>query len=119
MGATLLTRTGSSVDCWIERISEVKPHKTVIGELPTASLDYIQNLGAKNRTFVFSGGVSSAAGISQLRSLPGYTGSITMTNDYGISVIPLTQLFYINMDFTDDAKSPVTRKFTLNSVEVL
>jgi hypothetical protein len=103
----------------VEKITEVKTHRTVVGDLPTASLDYIQSLGTKNRSFVVDGGITGSAGVSQLRSLPGTTGSITYSDANGVATIPQTQLFYIDVKFDDKESAPMLRKFSLSAIEVI
>jgi len=76
-------------------------------------------MGGRNRKFVFDGGVTGSVGVTQLRALPGTTGSITFTTDLGFTFIAQTQIFYGNIEFKDSADSPTTRDFSLSAVEVI
>ena len=119
MTTTLLTSSGSTVNCWVEKITEVKQQRTVITDNPTATGDFIQNLGTKCRTFNITGGVTGSDGVSQLRSLPGTTGSLTFTGFYGGDMIPQAHIFYIDMNFDDTEAEPTLRGFKLSAVEVI
>jgi len=122
MPVTLYTQSGSIVNCWVEKLIEVKTQKKVVNELPTANYDYIQNLGTRLRTFDANGGVTGSnqiIGISQLRSLPGTTGSIIYTDVYGFFSIPQTQVFYGDVQFEDTEKEPMKRNFSLSLTEVI
>lgn len=119
MTTYLKTNSGSNVSCWIQGISESKSHRIVVTDLPTASLDYLQNLGSKNRTFTIDGTIYGADGVSQVRSLPGTTGSLQFINDFGQNMIPQVQLFYTNYKLSDKDDEPFVKKFSLEAIEVL
>ncbi len=119
MGVLIYNSSYSPIlQCWIEKITETKIQRTVIQDLPTANQDFIQSLGTKNRTFDLNGGVSGS-GVAQIRALPGTTGSFLAVDAWGTTMIPQTQVFFMDVKFSDDANSPLMRKFSLSTVEVV
>jgi hypothetical protein len=119
MGVLIRNSSGSLlVQYWVDKITESKVHRTVVQDLPTANYDYIQSLGTKNRSFVVDGGVSGS-GVSQIRAMPGTTGSMLAVDAYGSEIVPLTQIFVNDVKFSDDANNPTFRKFTMSITEVV
>jgi hypothetical protein len=116
---TILNSSGSTVNCWVDQINEVKTTRTVINDLPLADYNYVNDLGTKNRTFIIDGGISGSAGNSQVRALSGTTGSIAYVDAWGGTAIAQTQLFFSDVKFTDKAEEPMIRKFSIDAVEVL
>jgi len=103
----------------VEKVIERKTNRTVIHDLPGANKDIIQDLGTKCRKFTIIGTALSNPSITFLRSLPGTTGSIQFSNDKGFEIIPLTQVFYISVNFSDESGKPFERGFTLQAVEII
>ena len=118
MGVLIKNSSGSTVNCWVERITETKSQRSVIQDLWSANMDYIQSLGTKNRSFTLDGGCTGS-GVSQIRALPGTTGSIFAVDAWGETILPSTEVFFGDITFTDDANSPSKRKFNFICTEVV
>ena len=119
MTATLINNSGSTIQCTITNIQEVKVHRTSVIDTPTSNGDIIQSLGTKSRRFSLRGLVTGSVGNAQVRALPGVTGSFSFTDYFGGSSVPAVEVFYISSDFTDSADKPSYRTFKLEMIEVV
>ena len=119
MTTTVKNNAGATVQCAITSIDETKINRTVITDQYTATGDNIQTLGTKSRRFTFKGVVTGSVGVGQIRALPGVTGSILFSDDFGNTMIATTEVFYTDAQFRDSADKPSYRTFTLEMVEVV
>ena len=119
MTVVLVNDSGEVVDCVITNITETKVHRTPIHDTPASTGDIIQSLGTRSRTFSLKGVVTGSHGVSQVRALPGVTGSLTFTDYLGGESIPETEVFFTEVRFSDKGDKPTIREFNLDAIEVV
>ena len=119
MTTTIKNHLGTSINCAIISIDETKINRAVITDQYTAIGDNIQTLGTKSRRFTLKGILTGSVGNGLVRGLPGVTGSIAFSDDFGNTMIPTTEVFYTDVKFSDSADKPSYRTFTLEMIEVV
>lgn len=120
MGTTILCYTGSTVPPhgFITSITETSASRSVVYDLPTANYDIVQSLGSKNRKFVIEGVCTNGNCTSVLRTALDHTGSLSHTDDTGVTWLSSTQIFFSDIEFKTVPKNPLIQKFKISAIEV-
>lgn len=123
MGTTITYVSGGTTytvsEIGVQDIFEKKTRRTVVYDLPMANYDIIQEVGSRSRRFTIKGFVTGSTGTAAIRGLPGLTGSVAHTNDLGVSFLPVTTVFYVDVSFGDRASRPLERSFNIEIVEII
>jgi hypothetical protein len=106
-------------DIIVNKIQETSKARTIVFDMPTANKDVIQDMGDKNKTYTIQGNAIKTGSVAlttlrtNLNNLRGTTGSISG------SLISVSEVFYSDVQITDNAGKIYEFPFRVEAIEVL
>jgi len=103
----------------VNKVQETSKARTVVFDLPIANKDVVQDMGNKNKTYVIQGNALKNSSVelsttrTLLNSLRGATGSISG------SLISVSEVFYSQVEVTENAGKIYEFPFRIEAIEVL